>query len=109
MKKHWALLLLAASLWPHVSAVADGDHDHHRARRALEAGEILPLQTLLERVAQDFSGQVIEVELEHKDTLWVYELKLLQQDGMLLKLKLNARDGSLLKFKRRPAKRKGDD
>jgi uncharacterized membrane protein YkoI len=39
-----------------------GDHD--RARQAVEAGEVLPLRTILERVERDYPGQVVEVELE---------------------------------------------
>lgn len=84
-------------------AVADDD-DHDRARRAMEAGEILPLHTLLERVARQHPGQVVEVELDRDDGAWVYELKLLRRDGVLLKLDLDARDGTVLR-----SRRKSDD
>jgi uncharacterized membrane protein YkoI len=73
---------------------ADGDHD--RARRALEAGEVLPLRTILQRVEREHPGRIMEVELEDKDNRWLYEIKLLRSDGTLVKLKIDARDGSLL-------------
>jgi len=70
--------------------------DHDRARRALEAGEILPLRTVLERVERDYPGQIMEVELEQKGDRWVYEIKVLRTGGALIKLKFDGRDGRLL-------------
>ena len=83
-------LMLAMALPSH----ADSDHD--RARLALEAGEILPLKTVLERLAHDVPGQVIEVELERSGERWIYEIKLLRPGGSLVKLKVDARDGLLV-------------
>lgn len=83
---------------------ADDGHDHDRARRALEAGEVLPLSAILERVGRDNPGQIMEVELEHKDQRWIYEIKLLRAGGALVKLKLDARDGTPLESKGRDTK-----
>ena len=88
------------------------DQDHDRARRALDAGEVLPLRTILERVERDHPGQVVNVELEkeHKGEIqrWVYEIKLVRAGGTLVKLKINARDGTLLSEKaRNPSSRDG--
>ena len=80
-------------------ALADGQRDHDRARAALRAGEVLPLTTILERVAKEQPGQVLEVELERNQGRWIYELKLIQNSGALVKLKVDARDGSVLKRK----------
>lgn len=88
-----ALCLGLAATWP---ALADGDHDHDRARQALAAGEILPLQAILERVGREAAGQIMEVELERHDGRWIYEIKLLRGGGSLAKLKVDARDGTLL-------------
>lgn len=88
-----ALALLAAPL----TGVAGGDRDHDRARAALRAGEVLPLTTILERVAKEQPGQLLEVELEREHGRWIYELKLLQSGGALVKLKVDARDGVLLR------------
>ena len=87
-----AVLILAVA--PPVQASDSADHD--RARRALEAGEILPLKTVLERLAHDVPGQVIEVELERSGERWIYEIKLLRPGGSLVKLKVDARDGLLV-------------
>jgi uncharacterized membrane protein YkoI len=78
--------------------------DHDRARQALEAGEILPLRTILERVERDHPGQIMEVELERKDTGWFYEIKLLRAGGALVKLRIDARDGKVIDSKSRNGK-----
>ncbi len=99
------LMALAASLFlalPGSGASWAADtSDHERARQALEAGEILPLRTILERVERDHPGQVMEVELERKSEGWIYEVKLLRKDGALVKLKVDARDGKVLGIKSR--------
>ena len=97
------LLCVAVMALVGVTSMASEGHD--RARKALEAGEVLPLRTILERVERDFPGQVIDVELEREHNgaggRWVYEIKLLRTGGALVKLKVDARDGSLLNHKAR--------
>jgi uncharacterized membrane protein YkoI len=87
--------LLLALLGAGAGQAGDG-HDHDRARRALESGEILPLRTILERVERDYPGQIMEVELERENARWIYEIKLLRTGGALVKLEIDARDGKLL-------------
>jgi uncharacterized membrane protein YkoI len=88
-----SLVILMAVALPS-RAGSSGDHD--RARQALEAGEILPLKTVLERLARETPGQVMEVELERRGERWVYEIKLLRPGGSLTKLLVDARDGAIL-------------
>ncbi len=94
----------AAALLVLPPAQADeGAHDHERARAAVQAGQVLPLATLLQRLQRSHPGQVLEVELERDDGRWVYELKLLQPGGRLLKLELDAATGAVLKSRARGA------
>jgi hypothetical protein len=86
---------LAASAGEHQDRGHD-ERDHDRARRAVQAGEVLPLQEVLNRLSRRQPGQVLEVELEGDAGRWVYEIKLLQPDGRLLKLKLDARNAAPL-------------
>lgn len=92
-----------ASLAASSPAWADDGHDHDRARQALEAGEILPLKTILERVEREYPGQVLGVELERSDTRWIYKIRVLRSGGTLLGLKLDGRDGTLLSTRERDA------
>ena len=56
------------------AGVAGDDHD--RARQALEAGEVLPLRSILERVERDYPGQVLDVEPVSYTHLDVYKRQL---------------------------------
>ncbi|MGV3655437.1 MAG: PepSY domain-containing protein [Noviherbaspirillum sp.] len=87
--------LIAFPVW------SDGKHDHERAREAVQSGQILPLYTVLERLGKSQPGQVLEVELERENGQWIYEIKLLRQDGQLVKLELDARTAEVLRIKPR--------
>jgi uncharacterized membrane protein YkoI len=86
-----------------VSGISRADADHDRARQALEAGEVLPLDAILKRIERDHPGQVldVELELEKRDGVerWVYEVKLLRKGGALAKLEVDARTGSVISRK----------
>ena len=105
-KRHALLALLLAStgfcalaLWPTTSDA--GDNDHEMARQALRQGQVLPLRTVLDRVEQQYQGQVIKVEFDREDGRFIYEIRLLQTDGKVVKLEIDARDGSLISMKRK--------
>ena len=103
--------LIAAALlaWVDIGLAGDGHGgDHERARQALEAGEVLPLRTIIERVERDYPGQVIEVELEREHGRWEYDIKLLRSGGSLVKLRIDARDGRILGVKGRQAGGQGE-
>ena len=97
------ILSVVLTLPTRVYAEETGDHD--RARRALEAGEILPLKTVLEKVRLDTPGEVMEVEMEHNAERWVYEIKILRSGGSLVKLIVDASDGTILARRGRDARR----
>lgn len=100
-----ASLLLVGLMQP--SAWASGSRDHERARAAVEAGQVLPLPTLLERLRRTHPGQVLELELEREDGRWIYEIKLLQANGQLLKLDVDAATAQVLQVKRRGGGKEG--
>jgi uncharacterized membrane protein YkoI len=96
----WLALPLSLALLAGSGAAHADQEDHERARKALEAGEVLPLKTILERVERAYPGQVMDVELERehesRGERWIYKVKLLRTGGALVKLKVDARDGTLL-------------
>lgn len=88
------------------------DDDEDAIGRALAAGEVQPLQPLLERIRAEFPGDVLTVELEHEDDRgrrWVYEVKLLTPTGDVLRLDYDAGTLELLSIKGRHRGRRGDD
>lgn len=94
---------LALALGMASPCLADSPGDHDRARQALEAGEILPLKTVLEKLARDTPGQVMEVDLERRGERWEYEIKLLRPGGALVKLRVDARDATIVSRRERGA------
>jgi hypothetical protein len=82
-------------------AHAGSKDDHERARAAVQSGEVLPLPLVLERLQRSHPGQVLELELERDKGLWIYEIRLMQADGQLLKLKVDAATARVLESRRR--------
>ena len=101
------VLFAAALAVPRALASGKDDNDHDRARQAVQAGEVLPLPTVLERLQREMPGQVLEVELEQERDRWIYEIKLLTFAGQLTKIKLDARTGEVLRIKSRDDQRTG--
>ncbi|MGE5504562.1 MAG: PepSY domain-containing protein [Actinomycetota bacterium] len=90
-----ALTMAAAAL----PARAESDHD--RARRAVQAGEVLPLQRILDKAQADYGGQFVGAELEDEEGRMVYEIILITPEGRVTKLHYDARDGSLIRARDR--------
>lgn len=65
-------LVLALAAGPG-AGVAD-ESDHEQARQALQAGKVLPLRSVLDIVERDFPGQVVKVEFEEDDGVFLYEI-----------------------------------
>lgn len=99
--RRWCALLVVLTSLVGLPAWADGDHD--RARQAVRSGQVLPLPAVLGQLAREVPGHVLEVELEQDDGRWIYEIKLLQTDGQLVKLKVDAQTAKLLRRKTRDA------
>ncbi|MCG5502152.1 PepSY domain-containing protein [Ectothiorhodospira lacustris] len=89
------LALLAPGLSP-----AGDRMEHNEILRLRAAGEIMPMEEVLRQAAGIVPGQFIEAELEREDGRYVYELKILDADGVRHKLYLNASDASLIKRER---------
>ncbi len=97
------LALVAAVCWAAVVPLshAGGKDDHERARAAVQAGKVLPPPVVPERLQRTHPGQVLELELELDNDRWVYEIRLMQADGQLLKLELDAATAEVLKVRRK--------
>jgi uncharacterized membrane protein YkoI len=89
--------VLAVSAPLHAKELSDQD----LALQALEQGQVLPLRTVLDKIEREYHGQVLKIEFERDEGRFIYEIRLLQQDGHLAKLKVDAADGHVLKIKRR--------
>ena len=91
-------LLIAALLGGSLAARAD-DGDHEEARRLHQAGDILSLQVILERLRPTHPGKILEVELEKKHGRIIYEIELLAEDGRVHEIEVDAKNGEVLRNK----------
>lgn len=78
-----------------------GSHDHERAREALDRGEVRPISEILARVAEQVPGEVVDVEFEHRERhgshAWVYEFKVLTQEGRMLEVLVDGATSQVLR------------
>src|SRR5690606_40045390 len=71
--------------------VADEHKDHDRARNALLSGEVLSLRQVLDVVSREYPGETVEIEFEVDDGIYVYEIKMLQPFGSVIKMKVEVK------------------
>ena len=78
--------------------VSARDLSQDEALRLREQGRIIPLEKLLELVAQRHpQASLLEVELEEDDDIYIYEVELATQDGVIRELEFDAHTGTILK------------
>lgn len=70
--------------------------DHERARVLLEQGKILSLSEIMKRASSQFPGKILEVELEEKNGLIVYEIEFLGEQGVIMEMLIDAGTGQLI-------------
>ncbi len=92
-------LLTISTLILLASGSVHAGSDHERAKKAVESGQVLPLQDILQKISKDYPGQVLEVELDQEKGTWIYEIKQLSSNGTILKLDVDAKTGQVLKQK----------
>ncbi len=90
-------LFIAAPLALGSAGLVAGDHDD--AKRLKEAGDIQPLEQILAKAQTERPGRVIETELERKGERYVYEIEIVDNDGIVWELRFDAKSGELLKTK----------
>ena len=86
-------LVLAVALAGPVVAQSD----QQRARDAMQAGRIRPLQEILVQVHRRVPGRILNAWLEQGQAgLWIYRLKLLDFQGNIVGVVVDARNGQIL-------------
>ena len=77
--------------------VQQGRRDHDRARDAVSAGKILPLQQILQRIRGRFPGRLLDAALARDNQgRSIYRLKLLAPNNQVQQLVVDAQSGRVL-------------
>ncbi len=78
-------------------AIAD-DIGPDVAKRLLSEGRIRPLEEIIAGVMAKVPGEMVEVELEIEDGIYVYDVKILGANGRVVEVEADAKSGSILKI-----------
>ena len=101
---------VALAIGPATQGIADpsGDHrhwhdherdDHDAVRGAVERGEIKPLAQLLELAKDRLPGEIVSVEIERKQGVWLYEFRVIDKSGRLFDVYVDAQSGEIRRTK----------
>ena len=90
------LTLAVALLAPGFATAGEG---HDKAKQLKDAGEILPLESVIKMATSKKPGRVIEAELKSARGGYVYEIELVDKSGVVWELKYDAKTGKLLSTK----------
>ena len=73
--------------------------DHDEARRAVEAGDARPLNEILNMASGKLPGEIIRVKFEREDGLWIYEFRVVNNEGRMFEVHVDARTGEIKRIK----------
>ena len=92
-----AFLLVASVSVAAVPSLAHEDESERRdaVRRAVEAGEVLPLAQILEKVRVRVSGDVTGIEVNREGGRWHYEVRVIDRGGRVLEVHVDAQSGNI--------------
>ncbi len=71
--------------------------DHNIAYKLLQNKEILSLEKILQINQKSMPGKVLEVELERENKVFIYEIEVLNDKGLVWEFKINAKTGQIIK------------
>lgn len=82
-------------------AADDDDDDDDRAEReamrtAVERGDIKSLAEILKLVAPQLPGEIVGIEIERENGIFVYEFRVAGKGGKILEAKVNAATASVI-------------
>jgi uncharacterized membrane protein YkoI len=72
------------------------DNDHERVRRLVQEGHIRPLVEIIETVHADVPGEILEVEFDIEDNVYVYKFKILKPNGNVQEVEVDAATGKVV-------------
>jgi len=74
----------------------DDDDDHDDALRAVRDQQVLELEVLLRRFAEQIEGRVVDIRLDQRDDRAVFRVTYVATDGHVRKATLDAASGRVI-------------
>lgn len=111
MRRRWlsflAALWLSLSMGSLSTVHASSGLSAQQIREAHQAGEIKSLRWVLGQIKSQHPGHVLDAELSKNkkyNPRYIYKIKLLQEDGYIIKLYVDANTAEILRIKSRDKK-----
>ena len=95
------LWTIAAMLGPLGGAMADPKVSQDEILAAVRRGEMRPRAQIEEAVRGRLPGEVIKVEIERDEGVWIYEFKTLDGRGRRHDVYVDAKTGVIVEIKRK--------
>lgn len=73
--------------------------ERETVRAAVERGELKSLSEVLQAVRPKLPGEVVGIEIEREEGLWIYEFRIADDKGRLFDVYVDAATAQLLKTK----------
>jgi uncharacterized membrane protein YkoI len=98
------VLMLAAAATPAMGDDQERESEAERSERetvraAVERGELKPLSVVLQAVRSKLPGEVVGIEIERDQGVWIYEFRVADDKGRLLEVYVDAATAQILKVK----------
>jgi len=77
---------------------APANNDHRAIYQLVQQGQIVPLEDILKVLEKAFYGDIIEIELERDDGVYIYEIEMLGPNGQKVEFEFLASSGELLEM-----------
>ena len=96
---YFSLLLFFAAVFPVSSVSNEPIDDHDKAIKAVNEGEILPLDEILVKVNQEYAGRIISINLKDSEKGlfgWVYDIMIIEPGNKVKQLRVDAGTSTIL-------------
>jgi len=91
---YWILISIVMLSLFSLTSFAD---DHDKIQSLVNTGKIQPLEAILQRLYKIEVGHILEVELEKKKKRLIYEIEIVNEDGVVKEYLFDAKSGELIK------------
>lgn len=91
-----ALLLAGSLLLALAPQLAGADDDWRKLYEDVQAGRVKPLADILDRLAQEWVGQVVDVDYDLEGDRRIYGVELLGDEGQIVEFEVDAVTGELI-------------
>ena len=96
---YFSFLLFFAAVLPLSSVSDETIDDHEKAIKAVNEGEILPLDEILKKISEKFYGRVISINLKDNEKGlfgWVYDIMMIDNNNNVKQIRVDAGTATVL-------------